>query len=296
MDAEISKASHGGSKTYIWTPEFPVAERIASLLNPDSQAPLRWLPPGQPSDVYLQFLAWAETQGRMKRSNEQAQGRPSSPLLYIPSWSTFWKVWSGQWAGRLLKFRPTSNHTECTKCWEFRQSLHFGKCSAEERVTIAARWRQHMADSYHDRLLYYTMRYASRCRMNVLTIMTDSMDKSKWCYPRWKFGRISSEMEKVHRPKIVVTVCMAHGHTLGVFLQDSERVTHGANCFIEQSASDNPQVLSQHAWTLGPAVRQYRRSVEEFHLTCLGCTVGGTKALLQCADVLFAGGPHSRRC
>ena len=34
----------------------------------------------------------------------------------------------------------------------------------------------------------------------------------------------------------VLTACLAHGYRIGVFLQDEERTTHGAACFIEQIA------------------------------------------------------------
>ena len=50
--------------------------------------------------------------------------------------------------------------------------------------------------------------------------------------PRWPFGRIPKDMEKLIRPKLVLTAGIAHGWTTGLFLSQ-ENVFHGADAFLE---------------------------------------------------------------
>lgn len=207
-------------------------DRIVALLSKDCTAPVRWLPPGQLSDLWLQFLAWSESHSRVRRNKDTVKIGPG--LEFVPGWYTFYNAWKHHWHLRLLRFRPTSSHKECDICFDLKEALHLRSLSQEEKVSKAAEWRQHLADTYHDRMVYYTMRYASRARLNVLCMIVDSMDKAKWSYPRMNIGRIPESLEKLKRPRLVVTACLAHGFTTGLFIQDSERVTHGANCFLDQ--------------------------------------------------------------
>ena len=100
----------------------------------------------------------------MKR--QHAEG-PGDKELIIPGWSTFFRAWTDGWQ-KLLKFRKKSQHSECTICAESRLKLHDKNLSSEERIAEAAKWRRHLVDQYHDRLLYWSLRYASRHMMNIL--------------------------------------------------------------------------------------------------------------------------------
>ena len=106
----------------------------------------------------LKTKAWCEGQGRVKRRH--AAG-PADKELIIPGWSTFFRAWTDGWQ-KLLKFRKKSQHSECTICAESRLKLHDKNLSSEERTSEAAKWRRHRVDQYHDRLLYWSLRYASR--------------------------------------------------------------------------------------------------------------------------------------
>lgn len=50
--------------------------------------------------------------------------------------------------------------------------------------------------------------------------------------PRWPFGRIPKSLEKLTRPKLVLTAGIAHGWTTGLFLSQ-DNVSHGADAFLE---------------------------------------------------------------
>lgn len=83
--------------------------------------------------------------------------------------------------------------------------------------------------------------------MNCLTIISDSMDKGKWSYPRLRLSKMPAKLEKLTRPKCVITAVLAHGHCSAVFAQDAEVLTHGADCVLEQLL----RVL-QHCHNKGP--------------------------------------------
>ena len=69
--------------------------------------------------------------------------------------------------------------------------------------------------------------------MNILSIVADSMDKSKMAYPKYPYHRVPHELEGLARPRMVVTAVLAHGHRVGVFVSDDESVTHGSDHLIE---------------------------------------------------------------
>ena len=158
-------------------------------------------------------------------------------------WRTWWqradhpwvehllKAWTAGWQ-KLLKFRKKSQHSECTICAESRLKLHDKNLSSEERIAEAAKWRRHLVDQYHDRLLYWSLRYASRHMMNILVpkpapqkfsiklrqlvsskpensqvLTIDSLDKGKMAYPAWRFGKVPSSLDLLRRPRLVSWPC-----------------------------------------------------------------------------------------
>lgn len=66
-------------------------------------------------------------------------------------------------------------------------------------------------DQYADRCLYWALRHASRLRDNVLVIIIDSMDKTKFAWPRYPWSRISKDLADVPRPRMIFTAAIAHG-------------------------------------------------------------------------------------
>lgn len=93
------------------------------------------------------------------------------------SWRTFHSAWSTTWS-RYLAFRTSSQHAECKTCFAARQKIHDRGISMVQRLDFARQWKSHLRDQYYDRSIYWYCRYASRHKMDVLTIIIDSMDKA----------------------------------------------------------------------------------------------------------------------
>lgn len=213
--------------SFRWCLETSVPERIALLVGqPDSNVPVRYLPPGKLIDLWYQFLSWIEAQ--------RIDGAMLDSESAVPSWSTFYRCWQELWYKRCLRFREPSQHAECDDCFRFRNRLAKGN-SASVRVELAAQWRSHLLKQWLDRAIYWSLRFASRSReANILTVIADSMDKSKWCYPKYhNYHRVPHELEGYQRPKLVLTAVLAHGFSTGVFVSDDETIAHGASMTIE---------------------------------------------------------------
>ncbi len=200
--------------------------------------PPRYLQHGKLSHLWWQFLSWWSTVHNLGQSGEQCQASP-------PSWSTFWRAWDGGWS-RVLLFRKSSSHSCCTQCFQYQEALQKSTMSAEGKKAIANNWRDHLKQQYHDRMIYWHLRWFSRhyrassvqrpaspaSERSVLTVIIDSMDKSKLVWPQYAF-RQPKCLDKFHRPRMVLTLAMAHGWTNEFFLTDDEVLSHGASHFSE---------------------------------------------------------------
>ena len=58
------------------------------------------------------------------------------------------------------------------------------------------------------------------------------MDKSKLVWPQYAF-RQPKCLEKLNRPRMVLTAAIAHGWTVEFFLTDDEVTSHGASHFCD---------------------------------------------------------------
>ena len=65
---------------------------------------------------------------------------------------------------------------------------------------------------------------------SVLTIIIDSMGKSKLVWPQYAFQQPKS-LANLTRPRMVLTAAIAHGWTVESFLTDDEVTSHGASHF-----------------------------------------------------------------
>ena len=68
--------------------------------------------------------------------------------------------------------------------------------------------------------------------MDVLTIIIDSMDKCKGSLPQYTFP-MNKELEKHRRPRLVITVAMAHGYCTDFYIAEDEEMFHGGSRFCE---------------------------------------------------------------
>ena len=250
VEAQTEEADEGAFRqTFRWSVEVTAPERIAALVGgqmEDYRVPIRYLPPGKLVDLWYQFLSWVETQRK--------QGAAAEGEAAIPSWATFYRCWTELFHKRCLRFREKSQHAECDDCFRFRQQLGKGGISAADRVQIASRWRAHLTQQWMDRSIYWSLRFASRSRdFGVLVVIADSMDKTKWCYPKYhQMHRLPHELENFSRPRMVLTAVLAHGWRTSVYVSDDETVNHGANMVCEvlsrtlQSIFEEKGIVPQH--------------------------------------------------
>ena len=235
---------------FTWTPEAALSERAVHFLGPNASAPMRHLPPGKPVTLFWQFLAWCEAM--------QSLGGPGGlelqSLSTPPSWSSFWRAWTEKWR-KILKFRKTSQHKECSACHDFREKVHSRRLSVATKMQVAREWREHLRAQYHDRLVYWSLRASSRMHLNVLCIIVDSMDKVKTVWPKYAAPRKPAYLEGLKRPRSILSAVLCHGWCTCIFTADEE-LSHGAGAFCEIlcRALDEVQRISRET---GRAIPQH---------------------------------------
>ena len=129
------------------------------------------------------------------------------PEEQSPSFSLFvqrWKLWK-----QVLCMRKSSEHAQCKVCWTLHQQMSDSKSSWSARTAAAQALQKHLQHQYLDRCVYWSLRQASESQKNVLTIIIDSMDKTKFAFPRWHFKRLPKGMDQAARPKLVLTAATA---------------------------------------------------------------------------------------
>lgn len=239
------------SDLFTWTPEAAISERAAHFIGPNASAPVRHLPPGKPITLFWQFLCWFEAIREMATSPSTAVKLPF--LKAFPSWTTFHRRWFQKWS-RILRFRKTSQHKECSMCHDFRCALHKRGVPTGERMASARQWREHLRAQYHDRLLYWSLRWASRMYMDVLVIIIDSMDKVKTMYPKYRAHRKPAYLDGLVRPRQTLSAVLCHGWCTCVYTAD-EFLSHGASAFCEILCRALDQVFAISRRTRRPMPR-----------------------------------------
>lgn len=214
-----SSADHEPLTFLNWTPHQQAMD-IAGLAVSGQALPPRHLQHCRLSDLWWQFVAW-------HASCEQISGE-----FPCPSWSTFWRRWDARWKSA-LHFRTTSQHSQCKVCFQCSAFLHRGSGAPEEKRICAQQWREHLTGQYHDRLIYWHMRWFSRLRVRgVLCIIIDSMDKAKLPFPQYQWRKPKS-LDRLRRPRMVVTCAWAHGFCCDFYVGHDELQPHGASAFCE---------------------------------------------------------------
>ena len=114
-----------------WSPDASI-ESEALLAVSSTHAPKRSLQHGRLVDLWWQFVAWWDA------GNELAGGEGQCPC-----WATFWRSWSERWQ-HALRFRKSSEHSQCNECWQYGEALARSASSVEEKQAIAHNWREHL--------------------------------------------------------------------------------------------------------------------------------------------------------
>ena len=104
--------------------------------------------------------------------------------------------------------------------------------SLDRKLDVATKWRDHLKWQYIDRPVYWSLRWASRAQEDVLVVIIDALDRSKFALPRYKFPRKSEELDRLFRPKVTLTGAIAHGWCRRIFITDEE-LHKGGSAFLE---------------------------------------------------------------
>lgn len=199
----------------------------ATRPNPGTWA-VRHLPPGQLQDLYLMYTAWSRASG-----------------LEPASVRTFRRVWRVQGWYTCLEFRKASSHSLCYTCSLLRQRIARAS-TVDEHVTSCGQLHGHLRDQFLDRAVYYSIRARARSERDVLSLIADAMDKSKFGIPQWADGRAPkhSTVDKNSRPTCSLYCVMSHGYRVDIYIS-SEGVGHGASYCCDMILRSLDQVWKQ---------------------------------------------------
>lgn len=148
-----------------------------------------------------------------------------------PSFVTFYRRWVAVWK-QYLVFRKSSQHAQCLTCFELQQQMHNKGVGWAAKMKAAADMFQHNQQQYLDRCLYWSLRWASRAFQDVLCVIIDTPDRTRYAWPRFPYHKLPKDLAGILRPRIVVTGVIAHGYCTTLFYADENR-PHGGAAFLE---------------------------------------------------------------
>lgn len=133
------------------------------------------------------------------------------------------QVWESNLAGR-LKIRPPTQHKTCSECTRHKYIIRKCGCNRLAAAAQTQQWSNHLKKQYMDRTVYWDLRAQSRLGHDeggrpVLTIIMDSMDRSKWCVPRTSALQ-SKQLAPLRRPVLDLTACICHGKLLAIYFAE----------------------------------------------------------------------------
>ena len=195
--------------------------------------PIRYVQHSSLWGLYWQFLAhWDALLAAGRLGVEVSRSQTSRGVHgTAPSFSTFRRRWETIWK-HYLKFRKSSEHAQCNTCWEYQRIMFSKSSSVAEKLDAARHLREHIRQTYLDRQIYWNLRFASRCFLDVLVIIIDSMDKTKFAWPRYAFSKVPHDLKDLIRPRISFTIAMVHGFCVDMYAAP-EALNHGADAFLE---------------------------------------------------------------
>jgi hypothetical protein len=185
--------------------------------------PQRALPHSRLHDLYWLFLA-CYSKLREVVEDDVSEQMGSGPATFV-YFRQRWHRWKS-----VLYFRKSSQHSQCQTCFELQEGMRVG--SWVSRMSSANKLKIHYQDQYLDRCLYWSQRFASRSGHDVLTVIIDSMDRTKFAWPRWPFAKLPKNLDGRARPRLVLTAAIAHGWAVDLSMAD-EDLNHGASAFCE---------------------------------------------------------------
>ena len=135
--------------------------------------------------------------------------------------STFMRAWEqGDWSEK-IKFLPVGHHSTCAECAKFREWRRTSKTDSD-RLKVEEARTAHITTVMLDRasvsrldeiarrsVCQDYMQLPNDTRHGATTI--DGMDQAKFRVPRWKFAKISKDLEGLWRPALHVHGTITHG-------------------------------------------------------------------------------------
>jgi hypothetical protein len=165
------------------------------------------------ADLYLIYAAWARSHSQTPASAE-----------------TFRYVWRSGW-DKTLYFRKTSCHSLCFTCGQLKSQIR----NADElgqHISACSSLVTHLRDQWRDRAVYWSLRARARTEGDVLALIGDGMDKSKFGIPQWEGGRTPkhSVVDHNNRPSCCVYAVLAHGFRVDVYITNEGMSTGPSFC------------------------------------------------------------------
>ena len=176
--------------------------------------PRRWLPHGAYSDLFRLYCA------------HQAAADES-----VASSTTFYRVLHESGWKKKIKFSPPSAHSKCTICHQLRSQIQHAKGIAEQ-TQASDKLLRHLAGQFADRACYHECRTRAKTEGDMLVLITDSMDRSKYALPRFHRGMVPKDIQNTPRPSLEVTATMVHGVGIFTYLSDENQAA-GTNWVLE---------------------------------------------------------------
>ena len=144
--------------------------------------------------------------------------------------------------------------------------LHKGSGTPQDKREAAHEWRLHLSGQYHDRLIYWHMRWFSRLRVHgVLCIIVDSMDKAKVAWPQYRLRKRAwidwlAPAWLSHARGLMVSVATfmlrtTRSHLTVLLL--SARKSY-SQCSMHMRVADVPTGSSQSTWLSSLTIRPVR--------------------------------------
>lgn len=155
---------------------------------------------------------------RLYQAEANAQGQPAA------SASTFFRVLrTSSWRGK-IKFRHSSNHAQCQICHKLKSGIRHAK-TIQRHAQCADQYMRHLSGIYADRQVYSQYKWRAINQRDIICIIVDSMDRSKFRLPRFPQGRVPKSLETRKRPELELTCAICHGRGIWVFLTDEDATT-----------------------------------------------------------------------
>ena len=155
---------------------------------------------------------------RVYQAEAFAKGQPAA------SPSTFFRTLRSSGWRHKLKFRHVSNHAKCQICQRLKSGIKHAT-TIQRHAQCADEYMRHLSGVFADRQAYMQYKWRAIHQRDVITIMIDSMDRSKFKLPRFPYGRCPKALETRKRPDLEVTAAICHGRGVFVFVADEDGAT-----------------------------------------------------------------------